>query len=84
MTDYFENIAQFNNYPPEQEQKSEELKLIEFGYRSRQDLETALPESLQHLKEDLLLKGKDENNEIKEKPILESKKVLIMPIVNYF
>lgn len=92
MEEYFSNIKGFNNYPPDKGEKSEELKLIEFGYRSRQEIQTVLPESLQYLKGTALLNDtrnhKDERNSdqsnIKITQEEGSKKVFIMPLVDIY
>lgn len=81
IKDYFENIGQFNNYSPSANtEKSKELKLIEFSMRSRDDLETVLPESLQYMKNEIIYNFKEHTPLIKKEND-SSKRVLIMPIV---
>ena len=87
MTDYFENIAKFNNFAPKSNtDKSEELKLIEFSMKTKENFETILPESLQHMKNDIINKNllklnKTSNNDTKIKNE-NPEKVLIMPLVS--
>ena len=81
MKEYFQNIEQFNNYPPKSNsEKSPELKLIEFSMTSRDDVETVLPESLQYLRNEISFNRKD-NFSMKKTEKEISNKVLIMPIV---
>jgi len=72
-------MGKFNNYAPENSEKSEDLKLIEFNKRSREDFETILPEAIQHMKNEINFKSK--MNEKSSSDRDSSNKVLIMPIV---